>query len=664
MKKRSCKKSTGRVCAIIIGIALLVILSLALSVPAQAAPSAEHFLDAKKSIWRNYFKDKFFVEMHSLNAISALKNLKFDDPSLDEAVRLRLGGQWQQAIDLMRDQATELDVDRRDKILFTTGLIYESIGFYPEAMGNYSRIDPKMNRDLFLRTLLRKSFVKFINGLNYSSIFDMIDADTGFYKVYKESSDHYLWSNAMAGHAVMLYVFGEHSYAEEIFAKLDTETLLEPTYQFIRIENYLNLGRTSLAEALLIKLQGYVSKELTESLKSYINLRLGDIAAMNGDLMGAEEFFNDIGTETTYDPFGAPSAMDDGFIMKTMAMAELHLKSENYKDSLKLLLQLKGTQLPPKLALETTIPLYMMSIYDRTDRDEEAFGVAKDFLMLYPKSDWAEEAWAYVDQYIFNLFVKAYSEQDYHGVLDAYYENKRFVRKRRALLMAADAMLSSGLPEEGRIVYSELTGRGGNFFDWKASRGLVEALSVVAENDKAAAIVNRMKPRNAEEELIKAESARILAGAYYGGGSYKESQSFYEKALKVIDDAGLHADHGLVLALNGEHKGAAGAYGRALSKAPDDALKARSLIGEGDALFNMKEFKSSLKSYSSAEEFAGADLIGRVLYMKGLSKRRLGKRREALELWKRAVREGAQMDYVTLSKERLKEAEAWEKVRQ
>ena len=70
-----------------------------------------------------------------------------------------------------------------------------------------SLVGMRTHGEFYFKTILRKSYVKLLMGLKYTKSLSIIDADGGFYKVFKKSTDEREWRTALEGHGVMLYFF-------------------------------------------------------------------------------------------------------------------------------------------------------------------------------------------------------------------------------------------------------------------------------------------------------------------------------------------------------------------------------------------------------------------------------------------------------------------------
>ncbi|MBE9532095.1 MAG: hypothetical protein IME98_04760, partial [Proteobacteria bacterium] len=159
-------------------IAFVMVALFALSCPsrANAAVQVVNALEENRGDWRNYYRDKFFADMHSIDLMETLKAYSTEDPVIKESIRLRLAGEWKESINGLTGLVVDSDTHNRDEVAYVLGLIYESLAFFPEAMGNYDRLEFKRGEAkgaFYYKTVLRKSYVKFITGLKYSKLLSM-----------------------------------------------------------------------------------------------------------------------------------------------------------------------------------------------------------------------------------------------------------------------------------------------------------------------------------------------------------------------------------------------------------------------------------------------------------------------------------------------------------
>ncbi len=687
-------KSFSKIFLIIFAITCGVV-SLPALVHAGFTPSVVHALDSKKSVWRNYYRDKFFYDMHIMNAKKDLEEIRFDDYNVRKAVKLRYEEDWRDSVNTLRDMATDLGPPDTDEIYFAIALIYESFGLTPEALGYYKRIeeDPygdkpevteeasppllserlakeKPLSEFQLRTLLRSSFLKSIDAINYGSVIEMVKADKGFYKVFSESEEVKLWSTALAGHAVMLYGFGKHAYAEVIFSKLDADGLLDPAYSFVRAENHMNLGRLISAELIFRKIHDYAAAQENIQLLSYANLRLGDIAVKRGDYKQAELLYNEIRSNRWSDPSKKEPTADEGFIMRTLAFAELRMLENKYEKSILLLLDLEDEIFPPRLEMSRSLPLYFIYLYDHSGQGEKAFARIEDFLQYYPKNPWVKDIWVVIDRYIYKTIADPYAKNDYEGVLNAYYKFKKYVRQRRANIMIATAFMDAGLPSESKKIFEKLVIGEGRQSDRKAVSGLIRAHIGLGEVEEAERWLKEMKPRNEREQRLEADSKLLMADYYYRLARYREAAFFYEQAGSVLKDPEIYFKEADTMSLYGDDKGSVRVYNEIIglyNELEEAAIRLRAMTSLGESYFKLKDYKNTLRVMKKAEpllvEQSELSKKQRALYLIGESNYKLDRREPALNAWQRAVELNSESELGRLSAERIKEMKAWDAAR-
>ncbi len=631
----------------------------------EAIPDAAHAMDPEKSVWRNYFRDKFFVEIHSSKALLKLSTLQSEDTTIGEAVRLRLEDKWKDAIDLLSERMSDPEAENLGELIYTTALIYESVGFYTEAAGNYSRLDEYAEGDELLNARFRQSFATSINAVKYGSFAQLVEADLALLKVFRRSDDKDIWSSALAGHAVILYIFNNHRSAEKIFEKLEEGGLLTSQYHFIRAENFMSLGYLDEAEFLFSNLMDYALQNTMETFQSYIYLRLGDIAAMRGDFNGAEVSYNKMKIDWELKPGDPDFIGDDHYVMRTMAAAEVSILKNKMAQALKLLDDVSTVEVSLSLGMDRSIALYRIFLYADSGLGDEAFAAAKHFLLIYGKTPWQEDVWEVIDNYIYKEFADSYANEDYYSIVKNYYKNIRYVRKRRSLLLASESFLAIDLPMESKKIYEGLLSDvRGQSVDLKAISGLVKSHILLQENASAQKLLKGFKPRSGKEKLLKANLTRDLAGSFYRSGEYADAIGAFADVRKTLPfDAGLELRYARSLLLTSRESESIWVYKDILTKSDEPRVHAECLIGIGKASFNLKRYGEGLRALRRAAGIAGEDERPRVFYMLGETSHKLGRRTDAKDAWKMSVETGMDSDYVELSRERLKEITQWERAR-
>ena len=646
----------------------LLLSSVILFMPAKgfAIPDAVHAMDPEKSVWRNYFRDRFFVEIHRSKALVTLNALKSEDTVIEEAVRLRLEeDKWKDAIDLLSERMSDPETENLSELIYTTALIFESIGFFTEAAGNYSRLEDLTGGAELLNAKLKESLLKSITSVKYSSYTQLIEADRNLLKVFRKSDDPQIWSSALAGHAVILYIFNDHRSAEKIFEKLENGNLLTSQYHLIRAENFMSLGYLEEAEFLFNNLLDYSIRNSLESFQSYLYLRLGDIEAMRGNLDDAEIYYNRMKVDWEKKPGDPDFIGDDHFVMRTMAAAEVSVLKSKMAQALKLFGDVSTVELPQALGMDKTIDLYSVFLYADSGLGDEAFEAAKHFLLIYGKTPWREDVHEVIDNYIYKEFADSYATEDYLAIMKNYYKNIRYVRKRRSLLLASESFLKSALPAESKRIFEGLLADvRGESVDLKAISGLVRSEILLQENDSAWKLLKSFKPRNSKERRLKIDLTRDLAESFYISGEYEDALGSFVTVRKALPfDAGLELKYARSLFLTLKKSEAIDVYRDITDRSSDGRIRSEALIAIGEASFDLKRYGDGLRALRKASEVAAQEVKPRVLYMLGETSIKLGRRNEAKDAWRKSVETGLDSDYVELSRERLKEITEWERAR-
>ncbi len=645
----------------------ILLSSLILLTPSRvfAIPDATHAMDPEKSIWRNYFRDKFFVDIHRSKSLVKLNELRSEDPTIEEAVKLRLESKWKDAINLLSERMLDSEVENQNELIYATALIFESVGLFTEAAGNYSRLEGYTKGDELLNSKLRESFATSISAVKYSSFAQLVEADMDLLRVFRRSEDPEIWSSALAGHAVILYIFNDHRSAEKIFEKLEDDDLLTSQYHFIRAENFMSLGYLDEAEFLFKRLLDYALHNTMETFQSYIYLRLGDVAAIRGDLDGAEALYNKMKVDWELKPDDPNFIGDDHYIMRTMAAAEVSILKNKMAQALKLLGDVSTVEVPPTLGMKKSIDLYKIFLYADSGLGDKAFEAAKHFLLIYGKTPWHGDVWEVIDNYIYKEFADSYATEDYFTIMKNYYKNIRYVRKRRSLLLAAEAFLENDLPTESKKIYEGLVSDvRGESLDIKAISGLIRSHILLRENGSAWKILKSFSARNDKERSFKINLTRAIADSFYRSGEYTDAIGAFVSVRKVLPfDAGLELKYARSLLLTSKEKESIRVYKDILKKSEDSSVHSEGLIGIGKASFELKRYGDGQRAFRKAADIAGEEERPRVLYMLGETSHKLGRRSDAKEAWRMSVETGMDSDYVELSRERLKEITQWERAR-
>jgi tetratricopeptide (TPR) repeat protein len=631
----------------------LWLMAIFLAVPKAvfAMPPVRHALDAEKSTWRNHYRDTFLTSLHKYTALNALDGYKTENKDIKEAIKLRMDGKGKDSLATLKSLTVKKGVQPSAELLFLTGLINESMGFFPEAAANYAMVETAPNgKEFSNRTALRRSFVKFIEAVTANSLFAMIDADGGFFRIYNESTTEDEWNEALAGHALVLYNFGDHKHAETIFASISPAYLMGPAYQFARAENYVSLGLHLNAIDLFERLKVYLVENEEMTLASYISLRLGDLYLMSGNDADATSNYNQILVDRNKD---TPLAVDDGFIMQSMALAEHHYKKDEHVEATETLRRLLAEKLPPMLEIEKTGGLYLIELFRKMGFEEDAFLEAKGFLQNYPDTRWSPEVRAFVDDVIRKRINEAYASNDFQKVLYHYHVSLDFVSDPKLLAIVGTAFVERKLPAEAKAVFTKLAEAMPPAEARFINIGLARSEIMLGNADAGYALLSAIKPAGPpmkpDEERYFAAGLRELGDFHFKKAAYQASLWGYESAARFVKDFELDLRLAMALDFAGRQSDALKIYTALIASVADASVKGRAHIGRGDILFARKKWADALAYYKLGE-----------------ASRAFGNEAEAIKAWKAAAAAagaGGEAVYARLAEERLKEVGAWERVR-
>ncbi|MBE9532060.1 MAG: tetratricopeptide repeat protein [Proteobacteria bacterium] len=546
---------------------------------------------------------------------------------------------------------------------YVLGLIYESLAFFPEAMGNYDRLEFKKGEAkgaFYYKTVLRKSYVKFITGLKYRKLLSMVDADGGFYRVFKNSADEAEWKDALAGHGVMLYFFGAHDSAEAIFESVKKNSKLMPAAQFAQAENYMNMGLHQDARVVFQDLLRVFQDSERTDLLAYIYLRLGDIANIRGETDNALAFYMLIAPRLEE---GEEVVFTDPYIIQSMAVGEYFMKTEKGEEAIAIFKMLSRGPMPIGLDLRESIALNITLLYHTEELELKAFSNAKEFALLYPDNAYIHQVKRIINDTIYKFIATVYENHDYHNVLYYYYENMRFVKEKRTLMLVAKVFLDLGFPEDARLIFTKLWNRYPKYTDIELLTGLARSEAMLGEFLKAEKNLRKSRPEDRTGRELVAKSWRLLADDYYRKGDMPGALKSYANVRKTLFDVIVELRYASLLTSQRRAKDAISVYRALLKRSITDDTKGKAYFGAAEAYSSVRSYRKAVINYQFALKLSAKKLSGEINYKIGEANYAMGKLDKALKAWKEAERIDSQGYYKRLAKARIKEVTIWEQAR-
>lgn len=605
-----------------------------------------HAYALEKAAWRDYYAKVYSIEAIKSGTKEMLNSYKSASHDINNAVRLAKDGKHQEAV-------RELLGNNDEEPVFIKGIIYETMGFFPEAVGNYTRlVQFYPNGKFFKKAVIRNAFLKLIKGLKTDSISLVKEASRDFYRVYKESDEPDEWKDAIAGYAVTLSIIKEDAYADEVFRKVEGHISLNPSYQFFIAENYLKMGRLKEAKALFQKL---LETQRESNISPYINLRLGDISILEGRDAQGELFYNEmIKTTKSLSDTGIKETSDT-VIMGTMALSESYMKKGKNNQVIKLL---KGfLEKPIDAAVNDSARYYLIKLLKAEGSLQEAISLSNKFLASYPMSTWKKDVEAIRDDIIYTSISNTYNNGDYQKTSRFYYENKPFIKDERLLIMIGESLLHLNLPKEAEGVYKFLKkGKG-----IKGSLGLAKSFIMDGNAKKSIEIIKGISSLKNEERMEVARVYYMIGNHYFRTGEYEDALRSYSLAQKGgMDEPDLHLKTGRIYELLGRRDDAVKIYEGIVLKTSNEILKAKAFIRLGDIYYISKEWENSLSFYAKGVQYmASGEERLKFIYKMGEANISIGKKREAVAAWQEVEREDK--GYLgKLASERLQEVKTWE----
>lgn len=605
------------------------------------------------------------MEMLKSGSKRVLLNYAPHQKSIEHAIQLIKNGKEQEALQTLQYIATTDGNTPNEEAIFVAGFVYEVLGLYPEAMGNFKRIIQNYSKGkLYRKAILRLAFINLGQGIRNGSNPLIKDASEGFYKVYEESDEPLEWKDAMAGYALTLCELNINQYAEEVFQKIDKHISLNPLYQFYRAENYLKIGELQKAKVIFQKLPELYSEAV---FLSYALLKIGDITVLEGKEKEGELFYKTIiqDNNRTMEQNNSEFISSDAAVMGKLALSELYM---NQKRSLEAMNLLKGLADGPASAQVKHISmLYFISISEAEGRYKDVLSTSKQVLSSSDSNTWKMDTKAVLDKTVSMLITDAYNKKDYKKVIRLYYDNRAFIKDKAILMMAGEGLLNMGMPTDAEAVYQAL--RDGN--DTRVSLGLCKSLIMNGDVKMAAAILKKIKPNGEKERMDRAGAFWSLGDLYFRNGEFNKALEAYSEAKSGLDKPELHYKLAQTYALLGEGGRASTIYSHIINNPSDQDIKAMAILGLGDVWYLMKRWEQALSAYTKGMEMITAQsasgIVGEqhnlmIIYRIGELHLMFGNNKQAVEAWDKVAKEDK--GYLgKLAEERLKEVNLWNQAR-
>lgn len=595
----------------------------------------------EKGEWRSYYRRKAFVTVLEINRERLLAHGDYSS-SVRKALELARKGQAIKGMKIL----DQLRIEERavaDEAIFAGGLIYEYLGFYPEALGMYERLANKETSPFHTKASLRKAFLELRKGLEREDRRTMRRLSRLFYSIYRKAELPENWIEAILGYGVTLYELGYYRYAEDAYGKIESFLEGRPDYCLFRAENYLKMGRVEEARDYLKK----AAREIkTPFLLSYIMMRFGDTYVERKEYKEAEGIYGKT--------FEARKPPDEGWVMNAMALAELYQRMGKEKEALSLLEGLAERDIDPfirEIAFYRLVrTLWRRGVYDR------ALELSKRFKDFFPDSDKGGEITRILNGSLRKVLSRAYREGRYVDIIFLYYRDGRVLKEDQTLFLVGKAFLEMGLPNEAITVFERIEKKTPSYL-----LAMARAYILTGKEQDALKVLERLDGRRERGEEWT-ETYILLGDMYRRKKELDKAIRAYEKARKRSKDGGLLIKLAALYRLTGKERMALKLYRDVLDTSSRMKDRQEALTGMGDIYYSMRRWEEALTSYKRAlPELKGEDRLWALLRM-GEIELRFGRMEEARARFKEVAKEDK--TYLgRLGEEGLKEVDVWEGIK-
>ncbi|MFQ5328799.1 MAG: tetratricopeptide repeat protein [Thermodesulfobacteriota bacterium] len=594
--------------------------------------------------WREVYREKVFSELFMRQAEMAIKGYSSTIAEIDEALAIARSGELRGALSkllVMRGSGGGDSIRRREAI-YLSGLINERLGFFPEALAHYMRVIRSPQKDtLYRRALMGRSFLLLREGVREEKNRLIERAGRLFYRVYRAAEQPEIWQKALAGYGLALSFTDNNDAAESVFSEINSFLDGNPPFRFFRAENFVKLGRADLAMEPLLALKG---DKASPVMAGYALLRVGDMAVESGDRAEGEKRYQEL-VEKTGDRAGQ--------VMGMMAMAELHRGGEEYGKAVEMWRKVVDGEAPYEV--RDIALFYLLRVSEDAGSAEDVLNNAKKLLLTGVSTSWKKEGRKALSDTLFSFIKSAYSEGNYGEAVSLFYKHGPYIKEGRTRRIVADALLEVNLPAEARKIYlglerGEKMGVPVKLIRTHIMEGEVESV----EEDMR----RHYKKRSAEMNVALREAGDL----YMRRGAYDLAMAKYAMANNKLDFPELILNSAHLYTMTGKPERANRLLGKLIKRYPDNDIGARAYLGMGDANYAMERWSDALKAYTRAGAKIRTDDGARIHYRMGRLNLMLGRRKEAVTIWKGLAGEDGGY-YGKLAGESVKEAALWKSIK-
>ncbi len=607
-------------------------------------PYSVLFINTAEGVQTYYWRERYAKKLSVRILRERAKVLLFSVTPWDEishAVgKMSEGEDAKVTLDALRAIITGSDDDSEVReAIYRSGLIYEMLGFYPEALGNYKRLLRHYPDGMAAwKARLRMAYVDLVNNLSSGS--GLGGVIVSFYSIYRDSNDPLVWKEALAGYAIALHESGDYAAAEEVFRKIDGYTKWVPTFSLFRAGNYMLTDQYEEAWNLF---QLYTGKKDMPDLVSYSLLKLGDLSVLKGKTGMARDYYKRI--------LESVQQRSEMWAAATLAIAELNMERGDLNGAKGLLNDILEYQVSDEFRSATLY--YLMDISMRKGRKEEYADYAVDFLKDNITPEMERSVREVLTDTIEELVLLAHTDGNYEKILSLYYDKNEFMSDD-TLAIVGDVFHRSGLPAEAVAIYEKIERK-----DEKIMERLVDAYIMQDDLEEAMAALEHI----ASDEKYGREGLpmvlRQLGDMNFRRKKYSEALRIYTRVYELSYDPGLYLKLAMTYRFLGKKKEALKVYRALLDKESGGAVEVEAHTGIGDIFYSMGKWKAALSAYKLAVE-EGSDLdMTWAFYRLGEINRIMNSKEAAIDAWQKVANKDK--GYIgKLARERLKEVDLWE----
>ena len=543
-------------------------------------------------------------------------------PAVKEALDLATEGRTVEAFDALNLLRTRKDL--REEATFATGLLYEFLGFYPEAIGMYRMAEGK--GAFGARASLRRAFLEMRQAFLRGDGKAVRRLSRRFYDLYRESKEPDVWGDALLGYGLTLYELGYSRFVEDVYGKIEGLLQARPVYHISRAEVLFSLGRWKGSERHIEEALKGTDDPL---IRSYLSMRKGDILVKEERDEEAERLYKE----------GISSEDAQGRAINTMALVEFYEKKGMIENASTLLEELAKGDTPSLLKEAALSKLIDLSFKKKDYR--KVLALSRTFFNLFPDSGMKARARKTALTSLRRLLHTLYREKDYAGILALYYGNEDLFTQRDVLAIAGKAFLEVGIPDEAVRVL-ERAGRR----DPSLLPSLAKAYILSGKVKEALGIMDGKDGKEWAGLYI------LLGDLYRREGKRKEALSYYSRAKGYVKDDPSALKLALIYRLEGR-------YDDALSLYRGYRGGERPYLDLADTYYGLGRYEKAYSLYRDAlPHLKGRERQWALLRM-GEIDLILGKAGEGKGLFEEVMKDGD--GYLSqLAKEGIKEVEIWE----